>query len=276
VRAQAVIRQSRELFEQVVNITRAEYAAGREVQQDVWRAQLELSQLDDRLKRAEIEEGIARAELGKWIGQEARRPLAQTLPERASVPPPAALEASILEHPRMQAEAAQVEASRKDVDLARQAYKPGWMLELTYGQRVGEDPEGDSRSDMLSAMVSVDLPLFRDKRQDRRLAASQKQAQAAEYARADRLRELRAALDAEYSNWERLGQRLELYRDRLIPQSDQNDSAALRAYQSAVTEFAPVISAYQGELDNRLEALRVEVDRAKVHANLMYLMGEIP
>jgi hypothetical protein len=29
-------------------------------------------------------------------------------------------------------------------------------------------------------------------------------------------------------------------------------------------------------LDNRLEALRVEVDRAKVHANLMYLMGETP
>jgi hypothetical protein len=43
---------------------------------------IELSQLDDRLKRAEIEEGIARAGLGKWIGQEARRPLAETLPER--------------------------------------------------------------------------------------------------------------------------------------------------------------------------------------------------
>jgi hypothetical protein len=103
----------------------------------------------------------------------------------------------------MQAEAAQVEASRKEVDLARQAYKPGWMLELTYGQRVGEDPEGDSRSDMLSAMVSVDLPLFRDKRQtDARFHAGPGR----RVCTRDRLRELRTALDVEYGNWERLGE----------------------------------------------------------------------
>jgi outer membrane protein TolC len=273
--AQEVIRQSRGLFEQVVNITRAAYATGREVQQDVWRAQLELAQLDDRLTRAQTEEGVARAELSRWIGsRDARRPLAQTLPKLSPVPAREAIEARLLEHPLMEAEAAQVESSRKDVDIARQAYKPAWMLELSYGQRVGANPEGDSRSDLLSAMVSVDLPLFRAKRQDRRLAASQKQAQAAEYARAERLRELRTMFNTEYSNWERLGERLKLYRERLIPQSDQNARAALRAYQSGVTEFTPVISAYLGELENRLEALRVEVDRAKAHANLSYLAGE--
>lgn len=275
VRAQEVIRRSRGLFARVVEVIKARYATGQEVQQDVWRAHLELSQLDDRMIRAHTEEGIARAELSKWIGSDqAQRPFAEALQKLPPVPDRSALETRLVEHPLMQAEAAQIEASRKDVALARQAYQPGWMLELTYGQRVGKPPEGDSRSDLLSAMVTVDLPLFQSKRQDRRLAASQKQAQAAEYSRADRLRELQAQLGTEYSNWERLGERLALYQHTLIPLSDENAQAALRAYQTAVTEFFPVISAYLEELENRLEALRIEVDRAKAQANLIYLVGE--
>ena len=47
------------------------------------------------------------------------------------------------------------------VELAEQAYKPGWALDLNYGYREGNLPSGEPRSDFVSVAVTVDLPIFR-------------------------------------------------------------------------------------------------------------------
>lgn len=275
--AQAILRQSRTLFERLVDITESQYAAGRDLQQDVLRARLELSMLENRLTEAAAAEAAARATLGRWTGGEAaQRPLAG-LPRLTALPERAEMDARLLEHPLLQAETALIEASRSEVELARQAYKPGWEVEVTYGVRLGEDPMGGgARTDLLAAMVTVDLPLFPAKRQDRRLAASEQRALAARLARDDRLRELQEGLAREYAAWLRLGEQLERYRTEIVPRSAQTARAALNAYQGRTADFATLLRAQLDELDNRLAALRAEVDHAKAQANLLYLVGETP
>jgi len=71
-----------------------------------------------------------------------------------------------------------IAAAQSAVDLAEQRRRPGWMLDVSYGFRSGEEMDGESRADMLSAMVSVDLPLFRGNRQDREVAAARAEARA--------------------------------------------------------------------------------------------------
>ena len=66
------IDDSRQLFEQLVAITRAHYASGRVSQQDVLQAQLELSRLDDRATRIDEQRDVQRATLSRWIGDAAR------------------------------------------------------------------------------------------------------------------------------------------------------------------------------------------------------------
>ena len=123
-------------------------------------------------------------------------------------------------------------------------------------------------------MVTVDLPFFTANRQDKRLSASIEQAESVQLTRDNQLRELQQMLDADYANWQRLGERAELYSNQLLNEATSNARASLNAYQSGVTEFSTLMRARITDLDVRLEDLRVRVDRAKAQVSLLYLAGE--
>ncbi len=273
--AEAIVRSNRRLFAQLVRITQSYYAAGRQNQQDVIRAQLELSRLEDRLTHLRTAIETARARLARWVGEEAaRRPLPSALPE---LPEPGALErirTALENHPLIRAQKARIAESQTQVAIAREQYKPGWMISLGYGLRSGENPDGGKRADFLTAMVTVDLPIFREKRQDKRLAASQRRLEAARLALDDLLLELQRMLEAEYARFQRFKERKALFEKRLLPEAEQNTIASLNAYQSEVTDFTTLIRARITELDLRIQALEVAVAMEKAKAGLLYLTGE--
>jgi outer membrane protein TolC len=312
VRAGQVVRESQVLFKQLVNITRSRYAAGGRNQQDVIQAELELERLQDRVLSILAKEEQARAELGRWVGPErAGDVLPNGLPELPPVYGRKELVDDLDRHPSILAESARVEAGTEAVAMARQAYKPRWMVDLTYGFRQGRNPAsgttdaqeavslgrkllaqqgisvpnygllekqlapvGSERADFLSVMVLVDLPLFTHNRQDRRMAASRHETQAAMRTRESRRLELRRMLDELYAGWQRTSERLERYRTVLIPRARESAEAALTAYQSDRGDFTALMRARIAELDTRLEALRLAVDRAKAQAGLLYLAGD--
>jgi outer membrane protein TolC len=276
VQADGIITKSRGLFAQLVDITQSQYATGRVSQQDVLNASLELSRLDDRTTRIRSEEDQQRAALGKWIGDAARLPVSSRFPTLPALPPKDALLASLPEHPEIRVETARLQAENQNINIAREQYKPGWSAGIEYRKRFGDDPGGDSRGDMMAAMVTVDLPLFTANRQDRRLAASVQEASAVELNRDDRMRELQQLLDSDYANWQRLGERARLYESRLLHEATANAQASLKAYQSGVTDFTALMRARIADLEVRLNELRIRVDRAKAQANLLYLAGAIP
>jgi outer membrane protein TolC len=274
VRAAAIVAETRELFAQLVDITQAQYGSGRVSQQDVLSASLELARLDDRATRIETAADENRAALAKWLGAAADLPLADRFPELPVLPAKAQIESALLEHPVLQAETARVNAMQQGTRIAREQYKPGWSAGIDYRKRFGEDPDGSDRVDMMAAMLNVDLPLFTGNRQDRRLAASIAETEAAELRRDDKLRELRRMLATDYADWQRLGERTALYETKLLREASANAAASLHAYQSGVTEFTTLMRARITELDVRLDELRIRVDRARAQANLLYLSGE--
>lgn len=275
VRAGEVLRANRDVFEELVQITEVYYASGRRQHQDVTRAELELGLLEDRLVQTQSMEEAARARLAKWIGAEAAlRPLPETLPGLPAMGARETLRARLADHPLMDGEDAQVLAGRLGVDLARQDYKPGWMVDVTYGFRDGQNPNGTERADFLSAMVSVDIPLFTGKRQDRRLAASRHELGAARNRREERLLQLTRMLDESWVTSTRLAERLDRFDTYLLPKAHENAQAALHDYQSEVGDFTTLMRARIHELDTRLKALRLRVDLAKTQADLLYLQGE--
>ena len=269
-----IIDSSRKYFSKLLDITQAQYGAGRANQQDVLSAQLELSRLEDRKTRIRSDEDTARAELAKWVGDAAMRPLPQKLPLQPQPLALVELEKRIANHPSILVENAQVSANRLGVKIEREQYKPGLALNVTYGQRGGNNVDGRNRPDFLSAMILMDMPLFTKNRQDRRVAASEQKIQAAIYARDDRLRELKRSLQRVYARWQRFGERIALYEERLVQEAQANVEAALLAYQSGVTEFTTLMRARITDLDTRLQALRLRVDQAKELARLRYIGGD--
>lgn len=272
--AAAIVRSSRDVFAQLVAITEVHYASGRQNQQDVVRSQLELSRLDDREAKIWQKADVERAELARWIGDAGFQPLVANLPVLPDVLAKDGIKARLPDHPEISIELAKIDVSDIGVNLARQRYKPSWMLDVTYGQRFGINPNGSSRANLLSAMVNVNLPIFTDKRQDRRLAAKQETSHAARFAKADRLRELTYDLESAHAMWRRLGERARLFQEKIVPEAKLNSEASMNAYQSGVTEFTTLMRAQLLNLDVRLQSLRVDIDSLIAAAKLLYLMGE--
>jgi outer membrane protein TolC len=272
-RAIELLDESRPLFEDLVTITRSLYSVGRKSQFDVLQAELELRRLDDRLIAAQRKMSAAQAALSQWLGDDAYRPVATTLPGWNAVPEISDLQRRLLEHPLLHAADARLSAQQSAVDLADEKKKPGWALDLGYAYREGFLPSGEPRSDFISVAVTVDLPFFSGNRQDRELAAALANRTAAEESRRTLLAELNSELLVQHAAWSDLTRRMELYETQILNMSSASADAALLAYRSDAGDFADVLRGTVNDLNTRLEYIRLEVERAKIYAALANLGG---
>ncbi|WP_232048494.1 TolC family protein [Legionella adelaidensis] len=235
---------------------------------------MELSGLNNRAIQNQQQIEILKAQLGRWIGMKnASRPLVLSMPRWSMLPSFAILKKHLLKHPLLQADAANVEASCYEVAYAKEQYKPGWQFGISYGVREGRMPDGMPRSDMLTAQITMDLPLFTANRQDRLLSASLNRLNVSQFDRHTHFRDLMQALTTQYAVWQRLSEREHLYSNQLIPEAKQNTKAALLAYQNTTTELTAVLRAYSSQLTFQLEQIQLRVERLKTRATLLYLEG---
>jgi len=274
--AEALIVESRPFFSDLAEITRSLYSVGRKNQQDVLRAELELSRLDDRLIDIERRRGHARAALAEWVGDDANRPIATNFPHWTAVPPLADLQQGLTRHPAVLAEEAKIGASEAGVKIADERSKPNWALDIGYGYREGNLPSGVPRSDLVTVGVTVGLPFFNKKSVDSTLTAALHERSAARSSKLRIERELGRQLDAEHAQWQELTRRLALYDAEILTQAKDQADAALLAYQSDAGDFADVMRASIGYLNTRIEHLRLSVDRAQSYAMLANLGGLTP
>ena len=272
-RAHEMVTESRPFFADLATITRSLYAVGRRNQQDVLRAELELSRLDDRLIDIERQQLRARAQLGQWIGDDAKRRVADKLPQWGVAPPLENLLISLQAHPALQAADARIAAQDSSVDLAEQRNRPGWALDVGYAHRNGSLPNGDPRSDFVTVGVTVDLPFFRKKSVDSTLSAAL-QDRSASLADKERLRRsLESQLTAEYARWQELSRRLALYEERILIQARDHAQASLLAYQNDRGNFADVMRGYIDDLNTRIDYVRLNVEHEQAYAVLANLGG---
>ncbi len=274
IQAAAIVDETRKLFTKLVKITEDQYAAGRANQQDVIRADLELSRLDDRAIKIQGNEDEYRAQLAQWVGETAWQATDNNFPVLPDVINNVDINELLTQHPSVMAETARVEASRKMIEVTRQDYKPGIGAFVEYRKRFGENLDGSDRSDMMAAMVTMDIPLFTENRQDKRVAAREESANAVRYSRDDKLRVLKRMLEKDRAIYTRLSERELIYKNKLVRSASSNAEASLNAYQSGVTEFTTLMRAGITELDVRLENLRIQVDRLRTQARLLYITGD--
>jgi outer membrane protein TolC len=281
--AAAVAHDAAAEFDELIALTERRLAAGTARQRDLSQAKLEWAALNERIIEIGADLDTAAAELSRWLGEPVSR---QLVADRTAARTPGAapdwplpehrvLRDALGRHPALEVLDLQSEASRVGVDIARQAYRPMWMVELGYGYRRGTDmATGERRSDMITGMVSVSLPLFRGQRQNREVRAAEFEQDAAQYARADMLRVLDGALQRQLAAWTRLDALVGFYRDELLPEASQLVTTTESAYRSDRASFDELIRARVDQLDYRLRAMRVARSRDDARIELLYLAGD--
>lgn len=284
-----LIDGNRALFEQLVDVTTSSYvsALGRTRQQDLIRAQLELTQLDNRLSRLQQQRDMASAKLSEWLinieADDAEIPASSAIEFPTATPQVTSGESALEQvnnarrftgHPSIQLFDRQIELSRTDVDLAEQKYKPQWGLSASYGYR-GDDAMGSDRADLMSVGVSVEMPLFSTRKQDSEVDAASSRVEAVRTERLLKLRRLVSAYDNAKAAYLNASDRIELYQQQLLPQSHEAAEAALNAYTSDDGDFAEVVRARISELDNHLALIELSAQQQKQLAQINYLLTSV-
>lgn len=272
-----LVQQSEQAFGQLLDIAKVRYANGQGAEQDLARAELEMGALQEKELELNADVDSARAALSRLVGGEAaQRPLADDLPSLPTPPDQATLLQHLPQHPRIVAANTQVAAADTATDIARQSYKPVWGVNVAYGRRPGADMAGVPYTNMLTAMVSVSVPLFTGNRQDRTVSAARSASSAAQYAADDELRDFKQMLDTAWAHWEHLGHIRDLYAKTILPNASLNTQATLSAYRNGGADFDELARAQMTDLDSKTQQLKADTDYLSMQADLLYLAGEQP
>jgi len=269
-----ILRENRRYFSDLLISSDNLYAVGRANQQAVLQAKLELSRLDDQINQGLNQFEIDRALLAKWVPLAGDANLVGSLPILPNFSNLESLELNLQKHPVIAIDDAYIAVAKQGVHIAKEQYKPAYSLGIEYRKRFGDEPNGRERDDMLAAMLSVEMPIFTEKRQDKRLSARQYDYQAMKLKRLDSLRDIRQKLRKEYGNWLRLQQRSTRYKQQLLKQAAAHTSAALSAYQSGVVDFSTLMYARISELETRLQAIRLAIDLLKAQSKVLFYSME--
>lgn len=257
-----VVRNNETLLANFIRATEARYGVGTGGLQDVLKARVEGGRLAEDAVMLTEQRRAALARLNAALDRPSETPVAQprvptriaraavseapseirfasaTLGARAldsPLPPLSELqETAVRESPMLRAQEATIVAQAAVRELSGKAHLPDFNVSLQYGQRAG-------RSDMLSAMVSVPIPLHKGQNQDllvKQAEAQLSSLQAEHHAKAN---ELRAQVAQDYAKLEQDRAQLGLFAKSIIPQGRASLESAIAGFQVGRNDFLTLL-----------------------------------
>jgi outer membrane protein TolC len=264
-RVKATLERLARQFQLHSETVSAAVARGRQSAAEALTVRLALEQAKDRLIEQERMAERSRIMLASLIGDDARRALGEA-PDTTRLARP---REHLVEDLAQQAQLRLVEQreglSRAEVELARSTRRTDWMLEVGYGQRA---PYFDN---MLTVMISFDLPLRREQRQDRDIVSKLAEVEQARAMREDALRMLAADVRGWLADFDAAGRRIERFESVLLPLARERRAAALAAFQGGRGELGGVLEAERAVTETDLVLVQALAERGKAWANLNYL-----
>ena len=265
-----VLENTRELLQQFAEISESQYKIGKGAQQDVIKAELEVSLLLDRLAGLERDRESAKARINTLLYRSPETPV--YVPKEISMPKlPYTLDElykkATANNPEVRRNQKEIERSELGVALAKKAFYPDFEGEFAYFNR-RDLPE------MYGLMVRVKIPLYfwRKQRPELESAASNLLEQRSTYENTIsglyfRLKDpfLKTVTDAKL---------LDLYGKSIIPQATLAVESSIASYRAATGDFLSLLSNQQTVLEYEMKYYEVLVDYCKAMVELESLTGE--
>ncbi|MBL4830749.1 MAG: TolC family protein [Aliivibrio sp.] len=281
--AQRVLIENQRLMEEMERYVQTNYSIGRSEAQDLLNAQLQVSRLDEKLQsNSQMQQRIL-SQLSEWLS-------ANWLRQQTTLTATPVLEweklnrtlshaigtefyALLMSHPMIKMADVQIMTNQTQVAITEESYAPQFGVEVMYGYRQANGMGGAPASDLLSAYLTMDIPLFTNNRQDRNHAAAQYKVVAAKSNKELLLSQMNAKVNALLMDKNNLKQRIERYESTLLTQAQLRTKAVERGYQNNTAQFNDVINAASDELSLQLERWRLLTDLNIANSNLAYLLS---
>ena len=265
-RMRALLSTQRDEASLQIDAADAGYRGGKGSQADLFAARLAVAQIEDRMAQAERQIETAKAQLARWIGPDGSNPLGAPPALDTVRLHPDDLETQLAHHPQIELLLKKEAMAQADADVAQAAKQSDVSVELMFNQR------GPAFSNMVSVNVSIPLQWDQKNRQDRELGAKLAIVESVRAEREEALRAHVAEALATLQEWRSTRDRLGRYDTSILPLTLERTRAALAAYRGATGALTAVLEARRGEIDMRMERLRLEMESARLWANINYLV----
>jgi cobalt-zinc-cadmium efflux system outer membrane protein len=253
--ASEALRRNRDLLGRLLEVAEARYAVGKAGQQDVLKAQTELSILETRLIQLQQEIAVSEAEINSLLNRHPQTPLGHptsTEPKQLTLTLEELSEAARRNAPLLLREQRMVERSQQALNLARKDFYPDLILNGGYYD-MGRMPS------MYEFSVGLKLPIFAWRKQRAKVNEERALLQAAGKSYEAAAQELAFKLKEDYSAASAAYKLMELYRKTVVPQASLALESSLAAYETGAVDFLTVLSNFSRVLEyevNYYEAVR--------------------
>ena len=261
-RSLAIVRRNREVLDQFRQIAEARFSVGQAIQQDVLKAQLEISGLIERTMVLERQRDALRARINGLLYREPDAPLNPELPF-ATLPLPAdaaALRAQALErYPALKRDEQQITKAQQQLSLARKEYLPDFGINVTAQQAPGD------MHWMYGVDFMVKVPIFWQRRQRPMVAEAAAGLEAGRRMRDTTVARAEAMVGELHVNATSAKRLMDLYSGSVLPQARLTLESALASYQVGKAEFLTVLTDFMSVLTYEIG---LEEQRTQYHVAL--------
>jgi len=279
-RALETVDSNQALLRQFITVAKTKYETGKGLQQDVLLSQLELSRLMDQEIQLEAIRRNQAIQLNILMDRPANDPI--TLPDTVSKMMPNLVDESELYQkaasvrPRLKQMETQIDAAKSRLDLAKRDYYPDFKLGVTYGDRTGDNPppRGGARSDFLSVMVGVKIPLYAGRKQSKAVSQKSLEVQKNRYALLDEKGLVTAAISSAVTDYHRAKQQYSLFGSGIVPQAQQTVQSMLAGYQVSEVDFLNLVRSQMTLFNYELQYWKALSDAKQALARLEAAVGE--
>jgi outer membrane protein TolC len=260
-----LIKDKRNLFLRIEDLTLARYAAGRALQQEVLMAQTEKYMLLEKEEMFKQKIQSLEAMLRATIGRENITPLGR--PSEPVYKPfylyaDEAVKTALSNSPEIKARNKIIEAADTKLRMAQKEYYPDFSINAAYSNRAGDF------KDMWSATATINIPLyFKTKQEPAVMEAKASHKQAKQELEAVKLM-ISAAIQDNLSMLRSSETLMDLYTNGLIPKNTQDVDLAITEYTNGRTDLIVVISRLKTLLDYEILYWNQFVEREKAIARL--------
>lgn len=263
-------RQNKDLLEKLAAIAEAQYRVGKAMQQDVLRAQVEISMLLEKQARLEEQRDEAVSSLNALL---------QQAPE-TTLPQPQPLEARPLRYSLSELYAmanandssllraqAVIERNKTALALTTRQARPDLGVSYMFEQRTNQPA-------MNGVSLSISLPVFQKQRQREAIAEAAETLHSAEHMRASQQNDVRAEVRRQYLAAQTAERLLTLYAKGIVPQASLALESAMAEYQVGKVDFVSLIANFTSVLNYETDSYRQLADYNIAVARLESMTGQ--
>jgi outer membrane protein TolC len=263
------VNKNKALLEKFAKIAEARYSVGKGIQQDVLKAQVEISKLIDQLTVLEQRKQTAVAKINSLLYRDTEWPLGK--PEDVKLQPVTQTlgelnELALAYYPSLKAQRRKIDREQYGVELAEKGKYPDFNVKLSYQNRPG-------MPDMYGLSVGVTVPLYFGQKQ-RPAIAEAAASKAAEQKRLENLATLLLFRVKDRHVAATTAERLaKLYGTTIIPQSTLSLESAIAGYEVGTVDFLTLMDNLVTLLNYQLSYYEQVSNVEKAVAQLEPLVG---